>query len=96
MSTGFHNLFNSELSRYSPTKHIQLPLDLATLYSNNLTTLLLSILKDGQLHLAEDDAILTGPPEGDPLHVPGMGGVLVCQNGELHPAHASLAKKVSS
>ncbi|MFT6231916.1 MAG: NAD(P) transhydrogenase subunit alpha [Myxococcota bacterium] len=64
----------------------------STLFSNNLTQLLVSIVRDGALNLDPADPILTGPPEGDPLYVPDMGGVLVCQDGALHSTQARLAK----
>lgn len=67
----------------------------STLFSNNVVQLITSLVKDKQLDLRDDDPILVGPLEGDPLYVPDMGGVLVCQNGNLHPHQARLAKVLS-
>ncbi|MCB9681199.1 MAG: NAD(P) transhydrogenase subunit alpha [Alphaproteobacteria bacterium] len=73
---------------------VNLPGTLSTtasmLYSNNLTTFLTSLVKDGGIVLAEDDDILVGAPEGNPLHVPGMGGVWICRAGEVHPRQTRL------
>ncbi len=64
----------------------------STLFSNNLTQLLVSLVRDGALNLDPEDPILVGPPDGDPLYVRDMGGILVCQDGALHPKQARLAK----
>ena len=61
------------------------------LYSNNMTTWLTSLVKGGALVLADDDDILVGPPESSPFYVPGMGGVLLCRDGVLHPKQTRLA-----
>ncbi|MED6308247.1 MAG: hypothetical protein VX563_09575, partial [Planctomycetota bacterium] len=61
------------------------------LYANNLTTFLCSLVEDGAVVLREDDEVLVGAPEGDELHVPGMGGVLVCRDGAIHPTQSRLA-----
>ena len=53
------------------------------LYSNNLTTFVTTLVKEGELSLDPDDDILYGSPEGDDFHVPGMGGVLICSGGEV-------------
>ena len=53
------------------------------LYSNNLTTFVATLVKEGKLSLDPDDDILYGSPEGDDFHVPGMGGVLICSGGEV-------------
>jgi len=53
------------------------------LYSNNLTTFVATLVKEGELSLDPDDDILYGSPEGDDFHVPGMGGVLICSGGEV-------------
>ena len=55
------------------------------LYSNNLTTFVATLVKEGELTLDADDDILYGSPEGDDFHVPGMGGVLICSGGEVDP-----------
>lgn len=60
------------------------------LYSNNLTTFITSIVQEGELVLSEDDDVLVGAPEGNDFHVPGMGGVLICSGGELHPKQTRL------
>jgi len=71
-----------------------LPGTLATtssmLYSNNLTTFISSIIKEGELIISEDDDILFGSPEGSDFHVPGMGGVLICKDGKLNDKQTKL------
>ncbi len=60
------------------------------LYSNNLTTFITSITKEGELVLSEEDDVLVGAPEGNDFHVPGMGGVLICSDGKMHPKQTRL------
>ena len=60
------------------------------LYSNNLTTFITSISKDGNIVLSEDDDILVGPSEDSDFYVPGMGGVLICSNGKIHSKQTRL------
>jgi|TARA_B100001996_G_scaffold283923_1_gene224190 NAD(P) transhydrogenase subunit alpha len=60
------------------------------LFSNNLTTFLGSLVKDGEISLDPDDDVLFGAPEGNDFHVPGMGGVLICMDGVLHPKQTRL------
>ena len=60
------------------------------LFSNNLTTFLGSLVKDGAISLDPDDDVLFGAPEGNDFHVPGMGGVLICMDGVLHPKQTRL------
>ena len=60
------------------------------LYSNNLTTFITSLVSDGEVNLADDDDILVGAPEGSDFYVNGMGGVLICQNGEMHSKQTRL------
>lgn len=71
-----------------------LPGTLATtssmLYSNNLTTFMTSLVKDGEVMISDDDDILVGAPEGSDFYVNGMGGVLICKDGELHPKQTRL------
>ena len=71
-----------------------LPGTLATtasmLYSNNLTTFITSLVKEGELVISEDDEILVGAPEGSDFYVNGMGGVLLCKDGALHPKQTRL------
>ena len=40
--------------------------------------------------ISEDDDVLVGAPEGNDFHVPGMGGVLICKDGEMHPKQTRL------
>jgi NAD(P) transhydrogenase subunit alpha len=61
------------------------------LYSNNMTNFLSTLVKDGSLALDLEDDVLVGAPEGDELHVDGMGGVLLCIDGEIHPKQSRLA-----
>ena len=60
------------------------------LYSNNMTTFLSTLAKDESISIDLEDAILVGAPEGDEFHVPGMGGVLLCHQGEVHDKQTSL------
>ena len=60
------------------------------LYSNNLTNFIISIFEDGKIQLSEDDDILVGAPEGSDFHISGMGGVLICNNGQIHPKQSKL------
>ena len=64
------------------------------LYSNNLTTFFTSLVKDGSVVLGEDDDILVGAPEGSDFYVGGMGGVLICKDGAMHPKQTRLAEVV--
>ena len=61
------------------------------LYSNNLTTFITSLVNDSVIVISEEDDILVGAPEGSDFYVNGMGGVLICQNGEMHPKQTRLA-----
>ncbi len=60
------------------------------LYSNNLTTFITSLAKEGEIVLADDDDILFGAPEGSDFYVNGMGGVLICMDGEMHQKQTRL------
>lgn len=71
-----------------------LPDTASMLYSNNLTSFATSLVKDGALVFDPADDILFGPPPDSPFHVPGMGGVLVCQGGALHESQTRLHKVV--
>ncbi|MEG3601492.1 MAG: NAD(P) transhydrogenase subunit alpha [Candidatus Thermoplasmatota archaeon] len=63
------------------------------LYSNNLTTFFTSLVdKDsGDVVISDDDDILVGAPEGSDFYVNGMGGVLICKEGAIHPKQTRLA-----
>ena len=61
------------------------------LYSNNLTTFITSLVDEGKVVISEDDDILVGAPEGSDFYVGGMGGVLICQDGEIHHKQTRLA-----
>jgi NAD(P) transhydrogenase subunit alpha len=61
------------------------------LYSNNLTTFITSLVdKENGFQISEEDDILVGAPEGNDFHVPGMGGVLICKDGKMHPKQTRL------
>ncbi len=61
------------------------------LYSNNLTTFITSLVdKENGFTISEDDDILVGAPEGSDFYVAGMGGVLLCKDGILHPKQTRL------
>ena len=61
------------------------------LYSNNLTTFITSLVDEGKVVISEDDDILVGAPEGSDFYVGGMGGVLICKDGEIHSKQSRLA-----
>jgi NAD(P) transhydrogenase subunit alpha len=61
------------------------------LYSNNLTTFYTSLVKENEVVISDDDDILVGAPEGSDFYVNGMGGVLICKDGAMHPKQARLA-----
>ena len=60
-------------------------------YSNNLTTFITSLVNEGEVVLSEDDDVLVGAPEGSDFHIGGMGGVLICKDGEIHHKQSRLA-----
>ena len=60
------------------------------LYSNNLTTFIISIMKEGEIVISEDDDVLVGAPEGSDFHISGMGGVLICSEGQMHSKQTRL------
>ena len=62
------------------------------LFSNNMTNFITSLVdKEGNFSISEDDDILVGAPEGSDFYVNGMGGVLICREGEIHPKQSRLA-----
>ena len=63
------------------------------LYSNNLTTFFTSLVdkESGDVVISDDDDILVGAPEGSDFYVNGMGGVLICKEGAIHPKQTRLA-----
>ena len=65
------------------------------LYSNNLTNFVTTLVKEGELALDMDDDVLVGASEGSELHVPGMGGVLLCSDGAIHEKQSRLAGVVN-
>jgi len=65
------------------------------LYSNNMTNFTISLFdEDGNFILADDDDVLVGAPEGSDFHVNGMGGVLICKDGTIHPKQSRLSEVV--
>jgi len=72
-----------------------IPSTASMLFSNNLTNFVSSIVKEGNLELDMEDDILVGAPEGSDFHIPGMGGVLICSGGEIHPKQTRLGEVVS-
>ena len=64
------------------------------LYSNNLTTFVGSLMTDGKLVIDPEDDILFGAPEGSDFYVSGMGGVLVCMDGQIHEKQTRLSEVV--
>ena len=65
------------------------------LYSNNMTTFFTSLVDEGKVVLSEDDDILVGAPEGSDFYVNGMGGVLICSDGEIHPKQSRLKEALN-
>ena len=61
------------------------------LYSNNLTTFFTSLVNENQVTITDDDDILVGAPEGSDFYVNGMGGVLICKDGAIHPKQTRLS-----
>ena len=76
-----------------------LPGELSTtasmLYSNNMVTFLSTLVSQGSISIDLDDSILVGAPEGDEFYVPGMGGVLLCHQGEIHHKQSRLLEVVN-
>ncbi|MEO0604099.1 MAG: NAD(P) transhydrogenase subunit alpha [Myxococcota bacterium] len=72
-----------------------LPQTASMLFSNNVTNFVTTLVKEDALHLDLEDPILVGPPEGDPLHVPGMGGILVCHDGAIDERQTRLEKVIA-
>ncbi|MFL2493221.1 MAG: NAD(P) transhydrogenase subunit alpha [Candidatus Thalassarchaeum sp.] len=64
------------------------------LYSNNLTNFVTSLIVDGEFSISMDDDVLVGAEEGSDFHVPGMGGVLICSNGQIHAKQSRLSEVV--
>ena len=60
------------------------------LYSNNLTTFYTALVHEGNVVISDEDDILVGAPEGSDFYVNGMGGVLICKDGVLHPKQTRL------
>ena len=75
-----------------------LPGELSTtasmLYSNNMVTFLSTLVSQESICIDLDDSILVGAPEGDEFYVPGMGGVLLCHQGEVHHKQSRLLEVV--
>ena len=76
-----------------------LPGELSTtasmLYSNNMVTFLSTLVSQESISINLDDSILVGAPEGDEFYVPGMGGVLLCHQGEIHHKQSRLLEVVN-
>ena len=76
-----------------------LPGELSTtasmLYSNNMVTFLSTLVSQESISIDLDDSILVGAPEGDEFYVPGMGGVLLCHQGEIHHNQSRLLEVVN-
>jgi NAD(P) transhydrogenase subunit alpha len=73
----------------------ELPSTASMLFSNNMTTFLSTLVDDNAIRINMDDAILVGAPEGDDFFVPGMGGVLLCHDGEIHSKQTRLSEVVA-
>ena len=64
------------------------------LYSNNLTNFVTSLMIDGEFTMSMEDDVLVGADESSDFHVPGMGGVLICSEGAIHPKQSRLSEVV--
>ena len=64
------------------------------LYSNNMTTFVSTLVKDGEIFIDLEDEVLVGPPEGSEFHVMGMGGVLLCHEGKIHDKQTRLMEVI--
>ncbi len=54
------------------------------LYSNNMTTFVSTLVREGELFIDLEDEVLVGASEGSEFYVMGMGGVLLCHDGNIH------------
>ena len=54
------------------------------LYSNNMTTFVSTLVREGELFIDLEDEVLVGASEGSEFYVMGMGGVLLCHDGHIH------------
>ena len=54
------------------------------------TNFITSIFREGELVISEEDDILVGAPEGSDFYISGMGGVLICQDGQIHTKQSKL------
>ena len=76
-----------------------LPGELSTtasmLYSNNMVTFLSTLVSQESISIDLEDSILVGAPEGDEFYVPGMGGVLLCHQGEIHHKQSRLLEVIN-
>ena len=61
------------------------------LFSNNMTNFVSTLVKEGKLVIDMEDDVLVGAPEGHDFYVEGMGGVLLCSNGSIHPKQSRLS-----
>ena len=64
------------------------------LYSNNMTTFVSTLVRDGELFTDLDDEVLVGASKGSEFHVPGMGGVLLCHDGKIHDKQTRLMEVI--
>ena len=72
----------------------ELSVTASMLYSNNMATFVSSLVKEGSIVVDMNDEVLVGAPEGDDLHVPGMGGVLLCYDGQIHSKQSRLLEVI--
>ena len=61
------------------------------LFSNNMTNFVSTLVKEGKLVIDMEDDVLVGAPEGHDFYVQGMGGVLLCSDGSIHPKQSRLS-----
>ena len=71
-----------------------IPSTASMLYSNNLTNFVASLMSEGEFNMSPDDDVLVGAEEGSDFHVSGMGGVLICSDGEIHAKQSRLSEVV--
>ena len=61
------------------------------LFSNNMTNLVITLVSEGKIEINMEDDVLVGAPEGHDFYVEGMGGVLLCSDGSIHPKQTRLS-----
>jgi len=69
----------------------QLSTTASMLFSNNMTNFVTTLVCEGKIEIDMEDDVLVGAPEGHDFYVQGMGGVLLCSDGSIHPKQSRLS-----